>query len=98
MIQISSIEQYRRTLLFQGMTPSEIRALGGGASQFTINTGNPESDIHQMDAAVFVGDDWKLRPNLTVNLACATKLRRIFTIMGISRRALPLRGRRRGQA
>jgi hypothetical protein len=68
MIQISSIEQYRRTLLFQGMTPSEIRALGGGASQFTINTGNPETSVHQLDAGVFVGDDWRLRPNFTLNL------------------------------
>src|ERR1019366_2652850 len=50
MVQISSIEQYRRTLLLQGMTPPGIRALGGGASQFTINTGNPETSVHQLDA------------------------------------------------
>lgn len=68
MIQISSIEQYRRTLLFQGMPASAIQALGGGASQFTINTGNPETSVHQMDAGVFVGDDWRLRPNFTLSL------------------------------
>ncbi len=67
-VQISSIEQYRRTLLFQGMAASTIRALGGGASQFTINTGNPETAVHQMDAGIFIGDDWRLRSNLTLNL------------------------------
>ena len=37
--QISSIEVYRRTLLFQqlGYAPAQIRALGGGASQFSID-------------------------------------------------------------
>ncbi len=68
MIQISSIEQYRRTLLFEGLPPSLIRALGGGASQFTINAGNPETSVHQMDAGAFVGDDWRLRPNFTLSL------------------------------
>lgn len=38
---ITSIERYRRTLLFQklGFTPSRIRELGGGATQFSINAG-----------------------------------------------------------
>src|SRR5215510_13124724 len=41
---ITSIERYRRTLLFQrlGFTPSRILELGGGATQFSINAGNPE--------------------------------------------------------
>jgi hypothetical protein len=68
MIQISSIEQYRRTLLFASLPPAQIRALGGGASQFTISTGNPESSVGQMDAGLFAGDDWRLRPNLTLSL------------------------------
>jgi hypothetical protein len=36
--QISSIERYRRTLLFQqlGYSAAQIRALGGGATQFSI--------------------------------------------------------------
>jgi hypothetical protein len=66
---ISSIERYRRTLLFQqmGLAPAQIRALGGGATQFTINAGTPELSLHQMDMGVFVGDDWRLRPNFTLS-------------------------------
>ncbi len=69
-VQITSIERYRRTLLFQGLgyTPVEIQALGGGASQFSISAGNPNLTVHQMDAGVFAGDDWRVRPNLTLNL------------------------------
>ncbi|HKQ99162.1 MAG TPA: carboxypeptidase regulatory-like domain-containing protein, partial [Pyrinomonadaceae bacterium] len=49
-VLISSIERYRRTLLFQqqGLTPAEVRALGGGATQFTLAGGNPESSISQV--------------------------------------------------
>jgi Carboxypeptidase regulatory-like domain len=70
MVQIPAIEQYRRTLLFQqmGYNPTEIRALGGGASQFTINTGNPLTYATRFDAAEYVGDDWRIRPNFTLNL------------------------------
>ncbi|HEV1285676.1 MAG TPA: TonB-dependent receptor, partial [Bryobacteraceae bacterium] len=69
-VQITSIERYRRTLLFQGLnyTPSQIAALGGEPSQFSISTGNPNVALHQMDASVFAGDDWKLRPNFTLSL------------------------------
>jgi hypothetical protein len=67
---ITSIERYRRTLLFQslGFTPSRTRELGGGATQFSINSGNPASSASQFDAGLFVGDDWRVRPNLTLSL------------------------------
>jgi len=67
---ISSIESYRRTLLFQqmGLSPAQIRALGGGASQFSLNAGTPSFSVHQEDVGAFVDDDWRLKPNLTVNL------------------------------
>jgi Carboxypeptidase regulatory-like domain len=70
MAPITSIERYRRTLLFQqsGDTPAQVRALGGGATQFTMSTGTAELAVHQMDAGIFVGDEWRVRPNFTVNL------------------------------
>ena len=66
-VQIQSIERYRRTLLFQQMgdTPQQIRALGGGASQFTMAEGIPGISGNQGDVAGFIGDDWKVSPNLT---------------------------------
>jgi len=70
MAQISSIEQYRRTTVFEelGYMPAAIRMLGGGASQFSISAGNPAIAGYQIDAAEFVGDEWRVRPNLSVSL------------------------------
>ena len=70
LINVNSIERYRRTLLFQqqGLPPSQIRALGGGATQFSISAGNPELRVNQVDLGAFVGDDWRLRPNFTLSL------------------------------
>jgi hypothetical protein len=67
---IQSIDRYQRTLQMQqlGYSPAQIRALGGGASQFTITTGNPEISGNQTDVGAFVGDEWKLRTNFTLNL------------------------------
>src|ERR1019366_6274935 len=64
---LSAVDQYTRTLVLQkaGFTPTQIRQLGGGASQFNIDSGNPYSSIYQYDVAVFAQDDWRLRPNLT---------------------------------
>jgi hypothetical protein len=64
---LTSIERYQLTLALQqqGKTPQEIRAAGGGASQFTINTGNPLAGVTQKDYGLFIQDDWRVRPNLT---------------------------------
>jgi Carboxypeptidase regulatory-like domain len=74
--QITSIERYRRTLLFQqlGYTPAQIAAAGGGASQFSIGAGNPSLAVNQVDAGLFVGDDWRIRPNLTMSLGLRYEL------------------------
>ena len=68
-IEISSLERYRRTLVFQrqNLTAAQIRSLGGGATQFSIAGGNPEADVNQSDISLYVQDDWKLRPNFTIS-------------------------------
>ncbi|HEV8370123.1 MAG TPA: TonB-dependent receptor [Pyrinomonadaceae bacterium] len=69
-VSITSIERYRRTQVFlaQGKTGPEIRLLGGGASQFRLSAGNPETEVRQWDFGGFGQDDWKLRPNFTLSL------------------------------
>lgn len=64
---ISSIERFRRTqiLLKRGLSVDEILARGGGASQFSINKGDPRASVSQTDFSGFVQDDWRVRPNLT---------------------------------
>jgi len=64
---LTSIERYQLTLrlLDQGLTPAEVRAAGGGATAFRINTGDPFADVSQTDYGVFVQDDWRIKPNLT---------------------------------
>ncbi len=68
--QITSLERYRRTLLFQqqNLPFDQIRALGGGPTQFTITGGNSLANVNQLDFSPFIQDDWRVRPNLTVNL------------------------------
>jgi hypothetical protein len=69
LINITSIENYRRTLLFSqmGFAPATIRSLGGGASQFTISAGMPSLSLSQREVGAFAGDDWHARANLTVS-------------------------------
>jgi hypothetical protein len=64
-----SIERYRLTLLYQGTgySAAQVRALGGGATQFSINAGTPELTVRQFDAGLFAGDEWRARPNLTLS-------------------------------
>ena len=69
LVAITSIERYRRTLIFQGLgcASAQIRALGGGATQFTINAGNRAISGSQFDIGLFVSDDWRVNPGLTFN-------------------------------
>ncbi|HET9713945.1 MAG TPA: TonB-dependent receptor, partial [Pyrinomonadaceae bacterium] len=60
---ITSIERYRRTLLFQGNP--DMRALGGGVTQFSIAGGEPEATVSQTDLGTFIQDEWRIKPNLT---------------------------------
>jgi hypothetical protein len=58
-VNITSIQRYQRALL--GLA-------GGVPSQFSINAGNPLASVLQSDVGAFVGDDWRIRPNLTLSL------------------------------
>lgn len=70
LISLSSLERYRRTLMFQsqGLTPAQIRVLGGGASQFSLTTGAPLAFVQQAYIHLFAQDEWRVRPGLTLSL------------------------------
>lgn len=57
---VSSIEQYRQRLL--GNTDPRYNP-----TQFTITGGNPVANVSQYDVGLFITDDWKLRPDLTLS-------------------------------
>jgi hypothetical protein len=68
--QLQSIQVYQRTLVLQqmGLSPLAIQQLGAGPSQFTISQGTPLVNVNQVDVGAFVGDDWRVKPNLTLSL------------------------------
>jgi hypothetical protein len=69
-VPITSIERYRRTLLLQrlGLPAAEIRARGGGATQFSITGGDPFASGRQLDFGAFIQDEWRVRPQLSISL------------------------------
>ncbi|HXN23248.1 MAG TPA: carboxypeptidase-like regulatory domain-containing protein [Candidatus Dormibacteraeota bacterium] len=66
---ITSLESYRITVqgLANGLPPDQIIAAGGGPSQFSITTGQPLASVTMYDAGLYVQDDFRLRPNITVS-------------------------------
>jgi len=66
---LTAFERYRRTLLFlaMGLSQAEIRARGGGASQFTRSGGIRTTSVSQFDVGLFFNNDWRMRPNLTLS-------------------------------
>lgn len=66
---LTAVDVYQRTLLFQkpGYSADQIRALGGGATQFSITAGAPTTHVDGFDLGLFFNDDWRLRPNLTLS-------------------------------
>ncbi len=69
LVSITSLERYRRTLLFQGLglSAAQIRALGGEATQFSITGGNPEAAVTQYVFGGFAQDDWRMRSNFMLS-------------------------------
>jgi hypothetical protein len=69
-VPITSIERYRRTLLFQqaGLDSAAIARLGGGATQFSIAVGDDEARIGQTDVGTYIQDDWNINKNFILSL------------------------------
>ena len=65
---LSSLDVYRRTLQLrsQGLSPAEVRALGGGATFLSIAAGDPTSSLRQVDGAAFFQDEVRLMPSLVL--------------------------------
>jgi len=65
----TSLNAYKITLqgLQQGLTAAQIRALGGGANQFTVSGGTNLTDVARHDVGLFLQDDWRVRPNLSLS-------------------------------
>ena len=70
LVPITSIERYRRTLLFQrqGLSLQEIRRLGGGATQFSLSGGDPLAEVSRIDFSAFIQDEWRLRNDFLLSL------------------------------
>lgn len=47
-----------------GLTMAQIRANGGGPSQFVIASGVPLASVTYVDTGLFAGDDWRVRKNV----------------------------------
>ncbi|MGH9587075.1 MAG: carboxypeptidase regulatory-like domain-containing protein, partial [Acidobacteriaceae bacterium] len=48
------------------LTPAEIRAQGGGASQFSLTAGTPQIRVNVGDLGLYFEDQWKLGSSMTL--------------------------------
>jgi hypothetical protein len=66
---LRAIDVYRqnRTLAVQGLSQAAIAAAGFGPSEFLLTTGQPVTQVNLFDAGVFVQDDWRVKPNLSIS-------------------------------
>ena len=64
-----TLQQYEKTIELQqaGYTGAQIEQLGFGPWQFSLSSGNPSTGVSQTDAGLFMNDDWRVRPNLTLS-------------------------------
>jgi hypothetical protein len=61
------VYQENQLLASQGMSQSDIAVLGFGPSEFLLTSGNPLGAVRVFDAGVYVQDDWRVKPNLSVS-------------------------------
>ena len=64
----TTLGAYQTTLrgLASGQTPAQIRAAGGGASQYFVTAGTPGAVISTGDLGLYFEDEWKLRPSFSL--------------------------------
>ena len=67
---LTSLQQYIRNLQLTqaGLNQSQIQTLGGGPSRFSIQGGQSYISATRWDAAPFIQDDWRVKPNFTLSL------------------------------
>jgi hypothetical protein len=71
--QITPLQSYQMMLedISTGMTLAEIQAMGVGPSFYSLavnSIGRANADVTYVDGALFVQDDYRLRPNITLSL------------------------------
>ena len=68
--ELTALQQYIRNLqlLQAGFTETQVQALGGGPSKFSLQAGQAYVSMVRWDGAPFIQDDWKVRPNVTLSL------------------------------
>jgi hypothetical protein len=70
--EITPLQAYQITLMDQAlnMSPAAIQLAGGGASFYSLNfnpAGTAATRVNFFDGALFVQDDYKWRPNVTIS-------------------------------
>ena len=67
---LTALAQYQLNLQLQaeGVSPADIQAMGGGPTQYLLQSGLPYVSLVRWDAGPFIQDDWRVRPNLTLSL------------------------------
>ena len=60
---------YQTTLqgVAEGLSGAQIRAEGGGATQFNLTAGQTSATLLTGDVGIYVDDEWKLTKNVTAN-------------------------------
>ncbi len=63
-----SLASYQTTLRGQsaGLTSAQIRAAGGGPSQFNLTAGTPSAVILTGDLGLYIEDEWKIKPHFSL--------------------------------
>ncbi|HWC97842.1 MAG TPA: carboxypeptidase regulatory-like domain-containing protein [Candidatus Sulfopaludibacter sp.] len=67
---LTSLQQYQRNVLLSqaGLSQTQIQALGGGPSRFSIQGGSSYISMTRWDFGPFIQDDWRIHPNFTLSL------------------------------